>query len=76
MDKSSRIEKIQLVEYLTNNKKILKVLELTAEEVSRGVMNFTTKDSNVLNYSECLMYIYSCLGKHDDIKKLKAKEQF
>lgn len=38
-DKSSRVEKVELIEYLNSNKKILKVLGITPEEVSTTIMS-------------------------------------
>lgn len=64
-DLSSKIEKIQFVEYLNENQKILKVLGLGLEEISHKIMDFPSKDPNILTFNELMMFIFSSLGKHE-----------
>lgn len=71
-DKSTRVEKVELISYLNSNTKILKVLGVTPEDVSTTITALECKDRNLVNINEGLMWIYSCLGKADVVKKLKA----
>lgn len=65
---------MQLIEYLNANSKILKVLGVTPEEVSSTILEQDTKDSNCMNQTEGLIWVFHCLGKIDEAKKIKAEQ--
>jgi len=52
-------------------------LDLQSEDLGNKIMKeVDAKDSNLITFSECLVFIYECLGKMEEVKELKAKKQF
>ena len=64
---------MQLIEYLNSKQKIIKVLNVSLDEMSRTIANFPSKDANLLTFKETLMFVLSALGKAEEVKKLKAQ---
>jgi predicted lipase len=50
-DSSTKIEKMQLIEYLNVNQKIIKVLNVSLDQLSRNIINFPTKDANLMSFN-------------------------
>lgn len=73
---SIKIEKMQLIEYLNVNQKIIKVLNLSMDQLSDSIINFPSKDTNLLSFNEILMFVLGSLGKAEDVKKLRAQQEF
>lgn len=65
---------MQLIEYLTANQKIIKVLNLSIHQLSDSVINFPSKDRNLLTFNEILIFVLDSLGKGEDVKKLRAQQ--
>jgi hypothetical protein len=73
---STRIEKVQLIEYLTTNPKIPRVLGVSEEDLPRTVLGLASKDPNLLTSSEVLLWVLGALGKADEVKRIKAAEEY
>lgn len=63
---------MQLIEYLNANPKIPKVLGVSEEAVSRTVLGLQSKDPNLLNFNEVLLWVLGAVGKSEEAKRLKA----
>ena len=72
--KNTRVEKVNFIEYINSNTKILRVLGTSPEEVSTSVMTLDCKDLNLININEALIWIYQTIGKIEKAKQLKAEQ--